>query len=191
MANPQLLKYIQGSLANNIPLEQIKKKLSAAGWPDLQINEAVNSLNQAPLEGITEKKPVPVGIKIISILFYITGLFGFSFGIMIALGTSVISVIISEIPEFAILAFFGSTLFIITGIILMGFAILAFFIGRGLWKGQNWARIITIIFEIMTIMGIVAGIIMGIYIYEVVISIVPLIITTYLLFSRKVKEAFS
>ena len=59
MVNPQLLNYIQGSLANNISLEQIRKNLSGAGWPDSMINEAVDSLNT--IRNKPAKKQAPAG----------------------------------------------------------------------------------------------------------------------------------
>jgi len=68
------------------------------------------------------------------------------------------------------------------------FAVLSFFIGRGLWKGQKWARIITIIagigiflsglFSITTIAGIIYLVIGG-------------FIAGYLLFSKEVKTFFA
>ncbi len=53
------------------------------------------------------------------------------------------SLFVEQLP---FLAIFGSSFFIIVGVIFIGNAVLDFFVGRGLWLGQNWARIVAIAF---------------------------------------------
>ena len=94
-------------------------------------------------------------------------------------------------------AFFGLTLLAtpnllgFVGLVFsIAFAMLYFFIGRGLLKGQNWARIVVIIFVALDALGVIFNAFEGNY---KSIFILPffLIVGGYLLFSSKVKKAFS
>src|SRR3989338_3648015 len=95
------------------------------------------------------------GIKIISILFYIAAvLFVVGIVLYILARTGVFSFIVLEyleriIPVFTV-GFYGTA-------IQAGFAILCFFIGRGLRKAQPWARITAIIFNVFLVLMISQG----------------------------------
>jgi len=131
----------------------------------------------------SSSKNVPTLVKVIAILHYIGAALLLSFGIFIIVSLSFL------VSLFPILAMF-SAFAIVFGIGFIGISILFFFIGRGLWKGKNWARIVAIV-----LYGL--GIISSIYflVYGNFSSIINLVIVTlifgYLLFSKKVKEAFS
>lgn len=193
MINPELLKYIKDSLANKVSLETIKKNLSGAGWPDSYIDEAVNSLNQPKTEqpklenNKLNKKQIPAGIKILAVIGYIGVALDIISGLILILVGGTLSAILSSI-----LPVFGSItqITMIAGISILGGSVLNFFMSRGLWKGQNWARIVSIIFGIIVIIGSLLGIIAGSYVYGGIGLAVSLLITIYLLFSKKVKEAF-
>ena len=45
MSNPQLIKYIQDALANNISIEQIKENLLVGGWKENDIILALQETN--------------------------------------------------------------------------------------------------------------------------------------------------
>jgi hypothetical protein len=150
-------------------------------------------------------KEVPVGVKIISVLYYII---------------AALCVIILVIGSFSFLGGMESpnvSLIFILAIFLAGGAILCFFLGRGLWRGQNWSRIVAII---IAILNIIVTIVMFMvistlsikmtsanigqnvqnileifdirtFIPKAIITIgINAIIAFYLLFSSKVKEAF-
>lgn len=141
-------------------------------------------------------KEIPVGVKIIAVLYYIGAVLGVIFGILFLVGAGLIGTVASQIP---IIGLFGSGLFVVAGIILIGLGVLGFFMGRGLWKGKNWARILAIIFAgLGVIMAIVAmfttqiGVnITGQIASQIVNLAINLVIGGYLLFSKKVKAAFS
>jgi|SRR3989344_149147 len=131
---------------------------------------------------------VPTGVKIISVLYYIGAVFGLLFGILFIVGAGFIGSIASQIPLIGAL---GAGLFIVGGIIMIVFGILGFFIGRGLWKGRNWARIVAIIFACLGILIAIISMIQGSIISNIFSLVINGIIGGYLLFSSKVKEAFA
>ena len=87
---------------------------------------------------------------------------------------------------------FTPILFIATGVILILFGVLSFFIARGLWKGQKWTRIIVIIFSLLAIITTLLTITKTISIIGSILRIIlNLIIILYLIFNTKVREFFS
>ena len=145
----------------------------------------------------TQTKEVPVGAKIISVLYYIS----FSFSIFLIIG--VFWIIIRNRMVIGI----GLIWPILILLVSIGFAILLFFMGKGLWKGENWARMTAIVFSIIYILGYILIIVFGSIIFAVVgfsfsqllgaggVSVligiaIQALIAGYLLFNKKVKEAF-
>ena len=94
-------------------------------------------------------KQAPLGVKIISIIYYIASVMLILSAIAIFVkGASMSNAIAKSLGPLGV-GFLGSLisgLAIFLGIILLAFSILDFFIGRGLWKLQNWARILVAIF---------------------------------------------
>jgi len=126
------------------------------------------------------KKQVPIVVKIISVLNYI------------GCGVLVLCAIFSFVGAGIISSFLGflGGFVIILGIIFLALAVLVFFIARGLWKGQNWARIITIIFAILGFLSAIYVLVDGLIANGIVNLIVEGFIAGYLIFSKEVKEAF-
>jgi hypothetical protein len=138
----------------------------------------------APVQ--TEKK-VPAGVKVISVLYYIGAVLSILFGLFFIIFGAGFTQAFADLG----MATAGlGAYFIIIAIIIIALGILGIFIGRGLWKGQGWARILAIIFAILGFLGAIGSIIMGSF-----ASIINLIIQGwiggYLLFSKKVKAAFA
>ena len=102
--------------------------------------------------------------------------------------TKLMGPIISQVPVIGTL---GSMLFIVGGVVMLFFGILNFFVGRGLWKGKNWARIFVIIFAVLGIIVAVYLVIKGSFVQGISDLLVSGLIAGYLLFSSKVKEAFA
>ena len=86
------------------------------------------------------------------------------------------------------------TVLVVNIIISLAFAILAFFIAKGLWHGEKWARIIALIFAILGLFwGLVWGVGSPIKIGKITgfISLITSgFIAGYLLFNKKAKEFF-
>lgn len=129
---------------------------------------------------------VPVGVKIISVLYYIAAVISILFGLLALIGSKVFAPYFSTLwPEVAL-----SGKIAVLGAILIVFAALFFFIARGLWKGQKWARIVAII---SAILGLVSAILKIPKIDTRVIAnlIIHGLVLGYLLLSKKVRKAFA
>lgn len=129
-------------------------------------------------------KSRPVGVSILAVLAYIGAVFTLILGISMIVGSAAISTVLLKFaPQYTWLTGVGIAAFIGIGIILLACAVLNYFIGKGLWKGQNWARILVIVLSILSILGNLSHPISGIV--GIVISAV---IIWYLGFN---KEAIS
>ena len=131
---------------------------------------------------------VPTGVKILAVLDYIGAVLLLLLGIGMIFGAGSIGEIFKSIP---LIGTWLSGFIIVLAIILIAFAVLSFFMGRGLWKGQNWARILTIIFAILGVISAVMGMVNGNITGNIVSLIIEGVIGGYLLFSKSVKSAFS
>jgi len=131
---------------------------------------------------------VPTGVKIIAVLDYIGAALLLLLGIGMLIGAGQLSSILAAVP---IIGGWISGFIIVFAIILIALAVLAFFIGRGLWKGQNWARIVSIIFAIIGVVFAVIGMVQGNISGNIISLIINAIIGGYLFFSNDVKEAFA
>jgi hypothetical protein len=97
------------------------------------------------------------------------------------IGTEVPDWIINNAP-----AFFG-----VLGVFFLVMAIISFVLAWAFLKGKNWARVLAIIFLVLSIIGNVIGIIGGTSLVSVAISIIiPLIIVWYL-YRPNVKQWFT
>lgn len=132
-------------------------------------------------------KEVPTGVKIIAVLNYIGAVFLLIAGIAFIFGAGAMASVLAVIP---FLASIGASFFIVIAIIMIALAVLSFFIGRGLWKGQNWARIVSIVFAIIGVLSGLISLIQGSF-GSIVSLIIEGVIGGYLLFSKDVKEAFA
>lgn len=131
-------------------------------------------------------KQIPTWVKVISVLYYIGAVVSVLLGIVMLVGGGFMGSMLESMP-FA--ALFGG-LFAVLGIIMIALAVLAFFIGRGLWKGQKWARIIAIIFAILGVISSLISLIGGDW-SQIIGLIINGLIGYYLLFVKSVKEAFA
>lgn len=138
-------------------------------------------------EKVKEKKKVmPLGVKIISIFYYIN-----------AIALAILGIVIIFFSLYArqeLAAQYGSYLpFIVMGIlflIVIALGGLCFAIGKGLWIGQKWSKtavvIISSLLVILSLLDIIYGKwsnILGLVFNGIIIS--------YLLFNKKAQKAFS
>ncbi len=134
---------------------------------------------------MAEQKGVPTGVKVISVLYYIGAGLLFLLGLAAIFGAGAFVTMLSQLGPLAAL---GTGMFIVMGIIMIGLAVLSFFIARGLWNGRSWARIVAIILAALSIINGVYSIAQGMGGW--VGLVIQLIIGGYLLFNKDVKEAF-
>lgn len=126
-------------------------------------------------------KNVPTGVKVISVLYYIGAALSVIAAIIMFAGGSVLATLLPAIL---------TGLVAVMGIFMLGMAVLDFFIARGLWRAQKWARIIVIIFAGLAIIGAIVNLVAG-QLSAIINLVIAGLIGGYLLFSKKVKQAFA
>lgn len=134
------------------------------------------------------KKEIPVGVKIISIVYYIAAAAAVLGSILLFVGSAFISSLFANIPLLNILGAVGVGLFIFLGIVCLIFGVFDFFIARGLWNAKNWARILVIIFSCIGVLIGIGSITSGFA--SIVQLAISGLIGGYLIFSKEVREAF-
>ena len=96
----------------------------------------------------------PVGVKILAILAYIGAVLSILGALAMFIGSAFVGPLLANIPGYtAILGAAGAAIAITLGIVLIAFAVLDYFIGKGLWNGKNWARIVTLVFAVIGLIG--------------------------------------
>src|SRR3989338_6323527 len=122
-----------------------------------------------------EVSTIPTGIKVISVLYYIGAVFELIIAVLLFVGSGALK---TKVPLLAVLGPF----LIVGGIILLGLAVLSFFVGKGLWKGKRWARIAAIIIAVLGVLLALVGMLQG----QIASNILSLVISAamggYLLF---------
>ncbi len=131
------------------------------------------------------EKRVPIGIKVVSIINYLVMLLLIVGAILMFINPGLI---FSELLIFAEFGF--SQVFVYYGVYMLLFAVLFFFIGRGLWKGQKWARVVAIIFAILFFLDGLS-VFRGFSLNELLRLFFGGAISGYLLFAKEVKQFFA
>ncbi len=134
------------------------------------------------------KKDVPVGIKVISVLYYIGAVLTALFGVLSFVGAGMMGSVLGDSP---LAGMMGSGLFVFLGIVFIAFGVLYFFIGRGLWLAQNWARIVAGIFAVIGLLYAILALIGGAIGMGILYLVVNGLIGWYLFFNEDVKDAFA
>jgi formate-dependent nitrite reductase membrane component NrfD len=132
-----------------------------------------------------QKNETPLGVRLISIYYYLIALFIFLIGIAGVL--SFLKIPISVLKELPNLLGLGSLLLgpiaLIIGIIFIGLGITSFFIAKDLNKGKRWARKAVIVYSVLGILGSLMPI-------NIVGLIISGVVGGYMIFSKKAKEFF-
>ncbi len=148
--------------------------------------------------GTPKRRGVPVGVRIISIFDYIIAAFTALFAIILLLVAGGVfanreriidelNIVVGNI-DLAAGAFTG--VLALVAILMLAIAIFLFFVGRGLWKGKNWARITQIIIVAIGFINALFALFKGEYDSILGLAING-VIGGYLLFSIEAKRAFS
>ncbi len=137
---------------------------------------------------LTVKKAIPVGVRVIVILYYLFSALSILFALLFFFSPSFFSSTFLEEEIISDVVFVNILFIVVTSLINLG--IVGIFIGVGLWKGQRWARDMTLVFSAT---GILFGIWefiqnnLGTGIFEILYN---LIVGLYLLLNTNAKEAF-
>jgi hypothetical protein len=132
-------------------------------------------------------KEVPVLVKAISILYYISAGFGVLFAIFLFAGSAFLGTLF---PFLTTISAMGYILVILCAIMVLAFSVLSFFVGRGLSKAKNWARILAIVFAGLGILGVLGSLFSGFSFSSIVQLAVHGAIGGYLLFNKEVIKTF-
>lgn len=185
MINQQLLDYIKQQTQQGMSPDNIKIALRSNSWGDADINEAFNNLATPP-GGVTSVQTnqvsKPKGVRVISVLYFLSSLLALGFGVLALFGASFFTQILGT-------GFLGK-FFAIGGIIFITFGILGISTGIGLWKYKNWARWIAIFLSLVGIIMSVISILEGNVSSNIFSVAVGSIIGGYLFLSPKVKATF-
>lgn len=111
---------------------------------------------------MTEKTITPL-LKAVSITYYVFAVLTLLIVMgMFVLGSLLLSMLGNlSIPGLSIVTMFGSVFFGIVGFFNLAFAVLYFFIARGLGKAQTWARIVAIVLSSLVILFGLIGLAYG------------------------------
>jgi len=142
-------------------------------------------------------KKIPVGVKVISVLYFLIALVFLGFGLLM---TILAKPMHDALPELAAAyntpAFATISIWVVIGIGLAFLAVstVSFFVGLGLWKGKKWARTLAVIFAILEVVQGITGIFqesqMALWI-GISHLVVGGLILAYLSLNKKVKRIFS
>jgi peptidoglycan/LPS O-acetylase OafA/YrhL len=132
-------------------------------------------------------KELPVGVQMVSILFYIICVFLLFIGLLsIILASSNIEILVMNMGDF------GPLIVILMGTLFLGIGILGVFVGSGLRQRKPWARITAIVLlSLTTLMSIYNLYQKGDVETNVIFIIVSILIGAYLIFSKEVTDIFA
>jgi len=102
-------------------------------------------------------KNMPLGVKILAILGYIGAALLLVGGIVMLVGSASIGALLANIPGYSlIVGAVGAVLTAMVGVMMLIFAVLEYFIARGLWNGKNWARVTQLVLSSLGLLGSIA-----------------------------------
>ncbi len=144
---------------------------------------------------MNNKKYALIGIKIISVLYFISSALMLIYGMLLLIGSNPslafkANLLLSYLTYFNTFLSIGINLigFIrLNKVVLIGLSILNFIVGLGLWKRQEWARIGGTVFAILGALLSIGLISEGNYSYFIGL-IINLCISGYLVFSNDTKS---
>jgi uncharacterized membrane protein (DUF2068 family) len=138
----------------------------------------------------------PTGVTILAILAFI----GAGMLLLAALALFVSGTILARFANVQQVGMVAGVAGTILAVMCLGFAVLEFVIGLGLWKLQNWARILTIVLICLALLSTAFGVLIGLthmfgmfffmlFFRRIIIAAIQVWILIYLL-KPHVKQAF-
>lgn len=209
MPNQKIVDYIKNAVAQGYQADHLRSHLINNRFKAEEVDEAIKAASSPSSQSAVQasapiqisKKSVPAGVKVISILYYLGATLLIIFGLLLIFvslfmgaGTSAVSETVSDTQIAGMVANIlavGSILFIIVAIISIIWAVLSIIIGIGLWRARKWARIVAIMIGMLGILSSFGFFVIESYILGILFMIYYLVGVGYLIFSKKVKEAFA
>lgn len=142
---------------------------------------------------LTVRRQRPTGVKVISIIAFVAAALTFIFGLILFIagivGADVLDLagleqaVKTGINSDALIATLILASVILAGLVFMIFGVVGYLVARGLWNGRRWARIITLIFMVLSFIS-------SIFSFDIITLIVSGVIIYYLGFNKKAKAYF-
>ena len=130
------------------------------------------------------KKECPLGVKIISLNYYVVG-FVFVF---MALSLGFMSGLFYKMMSFIGIVAGGMFTYVALIVGVVGFVNII--IGYHLWIGKQWARIVVIFISLIHIFGLLVRLWLLFFVGNIFVILIHVIIAGYLLGSDKAKKCF-
>ncbi len=134
----------------------------------------------------------PTGVTVLAILSFMSAACAVLFALIFVFGGALLSRMSHSRIDSSVVAGLG----VLAGVFIFGFAVLYAVVGFGLWKLQNWSRLLTMIlvgvsgvFSVLRVMGSVLHFRPGFAAFNLVICAIDIWILIYLL-RPDVKQAF-
>jgi len=118
-----------------------------------------------------DKKTAQTTVKVISVLYWIGAFFGLIAALVMFVGGSMMSYF-PTVPNLT------SGLVAVMGVVILVFAVLAAFVGYGLWNHKSWAKIVAIVLGVIGLFNFPFG------------TIINAFIIYFLAFNKDVKGLF-
>ena len=132
-----------------------------------------------------EEEKVRSIVRSIAVLYYIGGGFSLLLSSLLFVGSSwIASLFHSFVP------FLSQTLIIIAAAVIGLSGIISIFVGMGLWKKQDWARIVAIVFAVFGIIFSGYSIFRGRIFNNIVSLGFSIYVIVFLMFNNDVKSYF-
>ncbi len=117
-----------------------------------------------------KKSTAELWVKIIAIIGFIGAVFAVIGGIAMLLGGTFLSAIIPFMENGMFQGAFVGAFFIVTAIVTLALGVFMFIVALNLWKHQNWARIVMIIFAIFGVISSLPSLLIGTGIIGLIIN---------------------
>lgn len=139
---------------------------------------------------IEAKKKIPLGIKIISTYYIIVASLTIIIGLIAIIFSKTLSTVTIDFGQnFPKEIVNDPNLFLIIGFAFLIVGIVNLILGINLWKLKKWARIVIVIFAIISFIYAFKGLMLG-QLSNLFGLIIEGIIAGYLIFSKKANNAF-
>lgn len=191
MARQDLVTYLREGVKRGFSLDLLEENLTKEGWPRQLVIEASNlirserkeTIKKLPVTEVDFNLDIPLGIRIIAVLHYLSALGIILFGVYSAFVFDIFS-LSTEIQS-------SNLPYIILGISIL-IALVPFLLGIGIRRASKLARIIFTFFTVISIfLALYYSLSLGVFEKVYLISIIiPLGITVYLFFNKKSRRHF-
>lgn len=88
-------------------------------------------------------------VRAIAVMQFVEAILELVVGVLLLIGGTLVGRTFPEIKTMTLFALNGNIL-IFVGLGILAFALISFIIGLGLWKRQTWARVLGIVFSIIS-----------------------------------------